>query len=149
MKHLKFFFPINFIFFISFICLSCNDDDTTVNCVPYFNVSAQYNLNLPAYSILNMPNAYIELDADGTNGNRGVIIVNTGNGFNAYDRNAPHICPSPTSTLIVRDDIKLFCPQDGADWVLRSGQPLNDETQGRTPRMFYTQLTGNILTITY
>lgn len=152
MKHFKNTFHINFLiltFFVSALCISCSDDDTTINCVPHFSVSAQYNLSLPAYSILNIPNSYVELEPDGTNGSRGVIIVNTGNGFNAYDRNAPHICPSPSSTLIVQDDIKLVCPQDGAEWVLRSGQPLNEATQGRTPRKFYTHLNGNVLTITY
>lgn len=137
-------------FFFSVICISgCNDDDTTVSCIPQVNVSAQYNLNLPVYSDLNMPNGYVVLPPDGTNGSRGMIIVNTGNGFNAYDRNAPQLCPGPDTSLEVRDDIKLYCPNDGAEWVLRSGQPLNDATQGRTPRRFYTQLQGNILIINY
>ena len=152
MKHFKNYININFIFltfFFSVICMSCNDEDSTVSCIPIVNVSAQYNLSLPAYSDLNMPNGYVVLASDGTNGSRGVIIVNTGNGYNAYDRNAPHLCPSPESTLVVREDIKIVCLQDGAEWVLRSGQPLNDATQGRTPRKFYTHMSGNVLTITY
>jgi len=152
MKHFKIHIFLKLIiltFFFSVICVSCSDEDTAVDCIPYVSVHAQYNLSLPFYSDLNMPNGYVELPPDGTNGSRGVIIVNTGNGFNAYDRNAPQICPSPNSTLVVEDDIKIVCPQDGAEWVLRSGQPLNDATQGRTPRRFYTQLDGYVLTITY
>ena len=136
-------------FFLSVICISCNEEDSNVNCIPNVNVSAQYNLGLPAYSDLNMPNGYVVLEPDGTNGSRGVIIVNTGTGYNAYDRNAPQLCPSANSTLMVEDDIKMVCPQDGAEWVLRSGQPLNDATQGRSPRKFYTQLNGNVLMINY
>lgn len=152
MKHFKKLFYIKFVFltfFFSITCISCNDEDTTVSCIPNVSVSAQYNLNLPAYSDLNMPNGYVELSPDGTNGSRGMIIVNTGNGFNAYDRNAPHLCPSSDTTLEVYEDIKIVCPQDGAEWLLRSGQPLNDATQGRTPRKFLTQLNGSVLTINY
>ena len=136
------------LFFLG-ILISCNDDDTTVNCIPNVNVAAQYNLNLPSYAPLNYPNGYVVLPSDGTNGDRGVIIVNTGNGFLAFDRNAPHICPANNTTLTVQDDIKIVCPADGAEWALRNGQPLNDQTNGRTPRRFYTTLEGSMLIITY
>ena len=152
MKHFFEYKIPKFTFIILFflgICISCSNDDSTVNCIPNVNVAAQYNLNLPSFSNLNYPNGYVTLPADGTNGSRGVIIVNTGNGYNAYDRNAPHLCPDSNTTIIVQEDIKIICPQDGAEWVLRTGQPLNDQTNGRTPRRFYTSLDGNILTITY
>ena len=136
-------------FFFSGIWLSCNPDDTTVDCLPQEHVAAQYNLNLPAYAILQYTGGYYVFPPDGTNGSRGVIVVNTGAGYRAYDRNAPHICPSNNSTLMVKEDIKLVCPADGAEWILRSGEPLNDQTQGRTPRRFYTQVEANILTITF
>lgn len=135
--------------FFSGICISCSDDDTTVNCIPNVNVAAQYNLSLPSFANISYPNGYVVLSPDGTNGSRGVIIVNTGSGYNAFDRNAPQICPGENTTLIVEDDIKIVCPEDGAEWVLRSGQPLNDATEGRTPRRFNTSVEGNILTITY
>lgn len=135
--------------FFSGICISCNDDDSTVNCFPDVNVAAQYNLSLPSFANLNFPNGYVILEPDGTNGSRGMIIVNTGNGFNAYDRNAPHICPSDNTTLTVQDEIRIVCPADGAEWVLRTGQPLNDQTNGRSPRRFYTSVSGNILTVSF
>ena len=152
MKHLitpKIHKFILFFIFFSCICISCSDDDTTVNCIPNVNVAAQYNLNLPSFLPLNYPNGYVQLPSDGTNGDRGVIIVNTGNGFLAFDRNAPHTCPAGNTTLEVRDDIRIVCPADGAEWALRNGQPLNDQTNGRTPRRFFTTIEGSILTLTY
>lgn len=145
----QFYKTLFLIFFLSINCISCKDDDTTVSCLPDENVSAQYNLNLPAYSTLTIPNGYYVFPSDGTNGSRGVIVVNTGTGFIAYDRNAPHICPSANSTLVVEDGIKLVCPEDQAEWVLRSGQPVNDQTNGRTPRRFLANVEGSLLTITY
>lgn len=131
------------------ICISCNDDDTTVNCIPNVSIAAQYNLSLPSFSNLNYPNGYVVLAPDGTNGNQGIIIVNTGNGFLVFDRNAPHRCPGNNTTLQVQDEMKIVCPADGAEWALRNGQPLNNITNGRTPRRFYATLNAHILTITY
>lgn len=128
--------------------MACSNEDTSIDCVPVSNVKASYDLNFPKFINLRIPQSYVVLDADGTNGSRGVILFNTGNNrFIAYDRNAPHICPTAKSSLIVKDDIIIECPEDGAQWILQTGQPLNDKTQGRSPRQFYVQVIGNSLMI--
>ncbi|MGI9526461.1 MAG: hypothetical protein ACR2MS_05055 [Weeksellaceae bacterium] len=127
---------------------SCRNEDTVVNCVPPSYVEASYNLDLPLFANLRQTHGYVVLEPDGTNGSRGIIIVNTGSRFVAYDRNAPHICPSANSTLVVKDDIIIECPEDGAQWMLYKGEPLNEQTNGRTPRQFYVNLIGSDLIIT-
>lgn len=128
---------------------SCSEDDGQISCNPEYNVTASINLSLPLYSDLQNPNGWAYVQGEGT-GTRGIIVINTGNGFKAYDRNAPHICPTPSSTLEVIEDIKLYCPEDGAEWILLTGQPLeNDEgfAPDRTPRTYQTSLQGNVLQI--
>lgn len=131
MKSNKLFFLLNtLIISILFSLNSCREERHNISCLPRVNFHAIYNLNLPLYNPLTLPNGFVELNPDGTNGPRGVIIINTGHGYNAYDRNAPHICPDNDTTLKVVDGIKIVCPKDGAEWMLLTGQPLNDATQG-------------------
>jgi len=128
---------------------SCSEDDGQQSCNPEYNVYASINLSLPLYSDLQNPNGWAYVQGEGT-GTRGIIVVNTGNGFKAYDRNAPHICPNPTSTIEVKDAIKLYCPFDGAEWILLTGQPLENSegfTPDRTPRTYQTSFQAGVLTI--
>lgn len=129
--------------------VNCSEDDGQKGCNPEYNVNVSINLSLPLYSDLQNPNGWAYVQGEGT-GTKGLIVVNIGNGFKAYDRNAPHICPNPTSTLEVVDGIKLYCPFDKAEWILLTGQPLeNDEgfAPNRTPRTYQTNYQGGVLTI--
>lgn len=132
---------VSFILFIS----ACRSDDGAVSCVPNAVVNRTVNLSLPLYANLNNPGGWIYLDGYSA-GTRGLIIVNTGNGFKAYDRNAPHICPTAKSTLYVKDDIKIMCDEDESEWILISGQPI--KTANRAPRTFKVINNGNQLIIT-
>ncbi len=140
------FYVTAFLIFSGFL-VSCSSDDGVTSCFPTSDVNVQYNMNLPLYNNLLNPNGYIEDNANGINGSRGLIIVNTGRGYKAYDRNAPHLCPGSNTTLTVEDDIKIVCPADGAEWILISGQPLNDATKGKTPRQYSVRENNNILFI--
>lgn len=139
-----FFCTLLFTFF--FLTLRCESDEGTINCFPYTTVSATVNLSLPQYQNLNNIYgwAYVSGEMAGT---RGLIVVRTGeNSFKAYDRNAPHICPTANSTLEVQDDIKIVCPEDGASWILTSGQPLT--VAGVAPKTYFVYFNGNSLIIT-
>lgn len=128
---------------------SCSDDDGQISCNPEYNVFVSINLSLPLYSELQNPNGWAYIQGEGA-GTRGMIIVNTGNGFRAYDRNAPHICPNTESTLEVRDAIKIYCPSDGAEWILLTGQPIENSegfAPNRTPRIYQTSFQGGILQV--
>lgn len=141
-------FPV-FIIALTLGLTSCSEDDGQKSCNPEYNVAVSINLSLPLYSDLQNPNGWAYVQGEGT-GTRGIIVVNTGNGFRAYDRNAPHICPNPTSTLEVSNGIKLYCPFDGAEWILLTGQPLENSegfTPNRTPRVYQTSFQGGVLDI--
>ncbi|WP_313376837.1 hypothetical protein [Chishuiella sp.] len=128
------------------ILQSCSSDDGTVSCVPLTTVNVVVNTSLPLYSNLNNSGgwAYISGAQAGT---RGIIVVRTASGYKAYDRNAPHICPTENSILVVENDIKILCKEDGAEWILLTGQPI--KIANRAPRTYQVFNNGNgILTIT-
>ena len=101
---------------------SCRETEETVNCFPKVPINVSLNLSLPAYFNLQSVGGWIYVNQQ-ESGTRGLIVVKTTNGFNVYDRNAPHICPGNDTTLNVENNIKIVCPADGAEWILLSGQP--------------------------
>ncbi len=132
------------ILMVSFgFAVSCNDDDGQKDCNPEYLISASINVILPLYSELET-RGWTYVGGEGT-GTRGIIVVKTTSGYKAYDRNAPHICPTPNSTLEVVDDIRLFCEEDGAEWILLTGQPIH--TADRAPRVYQAVRNGDIITI--
>lgn len=123
---MKKFKPTIFIlFFLIFSTLntsSCSRTQDTVSCFPEVTIQVMLNLNLPAYYPLQNIGGWIYLNEQSA-GTRGLIVVRTNTGFKIYDRNAPHICPDNNTTLEVKDNIKVICPKDGAEWILLTGQP--------------------------
>lgn len=135
------------IFIISTLILgSCSSsDDGGGSCLPQYNISVSINVNLPLYSQLVTGVGWTYVPAGEGSGPRGLIVVNTGTGFKAYDRNAPHICPTANSTLEVVEDMKIYCPEDDAEWILLTGQPL--QIADRPPRTYQAVRNGDIITI--
>lgn len=102
---------------------SCGRSNDTVSCFPNAPINVILPLNSMPLQNSNLQNqqwTYIDMDGAGT---RGLIIVKTNNGYSAYDRNAPHICPSDNTTLNV-DFPKVICPKDNAKWMIITGEPL-------------------------
>jgi nitrite reductase/ring-hydroxylating ferredoxin subunit len=134
---------LGFLFFFGWLS-SCSDDDGQMNCNPQYTISASINVALPLYSELESK-GWTYVGGEGT-GTKGLIVVKNSNGtYKAYDRNAPHICPTANSQLIVVEDIKIQCPEDGAEWILLTGQPL--QIADRSPRTYMAVRNGNIVTI--
>lgn len=125
----------------------CNSDDGAISCVPNPIVNVTINTSLPLYSNLNNPGGWVYVSTV-TAGSKGIIVVNVGgNRYKAYDRNAPHICPGEKTTLVVKDDIKMVCEADGAEWILLTGQPT--KVANRAPRTYQVYVNANgTLTIT-
>ena len=123
--------------------ISCNDDDGQKSCNPEYAISASINVILPLYSELET-RGWTYVGGEGT-GTRGLIVVKTTSGYKAYDRNAPHICPTANSTLEVIDDIKLYCEEDGAEWILLTGEPIL--IADRAPRVYQAVRSGDIINI--
>ena len=141
----KVIFFLQIIFFI-FIFSGCDSEETSVSCVPRSTINVQIDMNLPSYNALLNPGGWLYYEGS-LSGTRGLIIVNKGNGnYAAYDRNAPHICPTNNSTLVVQNSVTLYCPEDGAKWILTTGQPV--EVADRRPITYYVSLSGSVLMIT-
>lgn len=132
--------------FISLLMLgltACSDDDGQKSCNPEYTISTSINITLPLYSEVETK-GWTLVGGTGA-GTRGIIVVKTNSGYKAYDRNAPHICPGTDTTLEVVDDIKLYCPHDGAEWILLTGQPI--KIADRSPRTYMAVRVGDIINI--
>ncbi|KYH06651.1 MULTISPECIES: hypothetical protein [Chryseobacterium] len=114
---------------------SCGSREDTVNCFPNVPINVSLNLNLPAYYALNNINGWIYVNEQ-QSGTRGLIIVRTANGFKVYDRNAPHLCPDSNTTLEVKDNIAIICPQDNTRWILSTGQPESGAQTSLPPKTY-------------
>lgn len=102
---------------------SCSSREDTVSCFPNSPINVIISLNSMPLENSNLQNqqwTYINMDGAGT---RGLIIVKTNNGYAAYDRNAPHICPDNNTTLNVEFP-RVICPKDNAKWMILNGEPL-------------------------
>ena len=105
---------------------SCSDDDNVFNNPFLANVSVNFtaDLSLPQYNQLNFAgNAVYQSNV----GNAGVIIVNTGSQFLAWDAADPNLPPEPCTTLQV-DGLEAVstCP-DPNRYSLINGQPTDTE----------------------
>ena len=141
---LKTFF-ILLIFSLLSLVISCESRAETVSCFPSQIINVQLNLNLPAYAIDLNTKGWIYINEQ-QSGTRGLILVKTGTGFKIYDRNAPHLCPDANTTLEVKDNIKIVCPKDSAEWILQDGTPIKGS--GLPPKSYdysYNAATGDLL----
>ncbi|MDY3536412.1 hypothetical protein PG275_00160 [Riemerella anatipestifer] len=126
---------------------SCKNREEMVSCFPNTMINVTLNLNLPLYQKLTNIGGWIYVNEQNS-GTRGLILVRTGTAtFKAYDRNAPHICPASDTTLEVKDDIKIVCPKDGAEWILLTGQPTKVSQVPPKNYLTYYDAASNVLTI--
>jgi hypothetical protein len=123
---------------------SCRERDDTVSCFPNSIISVQLNLSLPQYYELQTVGGWIYVDEQ-QSGTRGLIVVRTTSGFKVYDRNAPHLCPDTDTTLEVKNGTAVYCPQDGAEWILITGQP--SKVAKTAPKTYGYNYVNNILSI--
>ena len=141
---LKAFF-ILLVFSLLSLVISCESRAETVSCFPSQIINVQLNLKFPAYAIDLNTKGWIYINEQ-QSGTRGLILVKTGTGFKIYDRNAPHLCPDTNTTLEVKDNIKIVCPKDSAEWILQDGTPIKGS--GLPPKSYdysYNAATGDLL----
>nr|WP_294936167.1 hypothetical protein [uncultured Flavobacterium sp.] len=102
--------------------ISCNKDEglnyNNPN-LPNYPVNLQIDRNLPAYDNLNYPSNAVYVSS-GTAGIRGVIIFNTGSGYNAFDAACPNQALSSCSTMTI-DGIYAVCSCDDKEYSLFTG----------------------------
>lgn len=120
-----------FLIFSQLIFNNCSDRPDTVSCFPRVQINVLVNISLPIYQKLQYDGGWVYVNEVGS-GTRGLIIVRASAGFKVYDRNAPHLCPDSNTTLEVKNETKIYCPKDGAEWILITGQPLKVDGAEKT-----------------
>lgn len=131
-----------------FFSLIIGCDGGTINNnnpnIPNYQVNLQLNLSLPAYSNLQFPsNHYV--DYSPSSGARGIVVFNTGSGFNAFDLACPNqpynTCTSPMA--ITGIEAKCLC--DNTTYNLFSGQ---SPGQPYPMKQYRVQVSGGYLYVT-
>ncbi|RRO24328.1 hypothetical protein [Flavobacteriaceae bacterium 14752] len=115
---------------IFIICIglqSCSDDDVRQNNPNLLNIQFEIvlNLNLPQFSPLNFAGNAIYVGGQGI-GNDGIIVVNTGSGFVAWDASDPNEVPSNCTRLQIDGFTAASTCQPSNSYSLITGQPLED-----------------------
>ena len=82
------------------LLLSCDGGSFNNNnpYLPNYPVELQINMSLPQYSNLQYPSNHV---VDYSQGVRGIVIFNTGSGFNAFDLACPNQPLSSCSTMSI------------------------------------------------
>jgi len=118
---------ILFFVFIGFGIQACSDDDARQNNPNLLNIqfNVELNLNLPQFSPLNFSGNAIYVGGQGI-GNDGIIVVNTGSGFVAWDASDPNEIPRECTRLQIDGLSAASTCQNPNSYSLVTGQPLDD-----------------------
>lgn len=105
---------------------SCNSDDYNYNnpYLPDYNFSLLIDMNLPLYSGLNFVGEPVPITTSGY-GINGIIVMKTGNGYNAFEATCPNQEITNCSQLDL-NGIMAVCPCDDVEYSLFTGQPNAD-----------------------
>ena len=111
------------IFFISAILLGCKSSNNTNPYLKDVTFDITLNLNLPEYSSLKYPGNALYV-AEG--GIKGIIVFNTGSGYNAFEASDPNHYPNDCSTMEV-DGTTAVCPCENNRYSLSDGHLMEGE----------------------
>ena len=125
---------------LSSFFFSCNDNGFN-NKNPYLpNYTFTVDINMNFYDNLKFPSNGIYYSAEGV---RGIIIFNTGSGFNAFDAACPNQALSACSTMTV-SGINAVCSCDNAKYSLFTGQSPGKQYPLKQYRV---EVRGNVLRV--
>ena len=127
---------------ISFV-YACDSGSVNYNNpnIPNLPVNLSLNLSLPQYSNLQFPSNYI---IDFSQGARGIVVFNTGSGFNAFDLACPNQAFSTCTTPMSISGINANCNCDNTTYSLFSGQSAGQQYPMKPYRI---EIIGNNLII--
>lgn len=120
---------------------SCSDSDfnNTNPFIPNYSFTLDINLNLPQYSNLKFVSNAVFIPGIAA---RGVIVFNTGSGYNAFDAACPNQTISACSTMTI-NGINAVCGCDNSEYSLFTGQG-----QLQYPmKQYRVQVNGNVLRV--
>lgn len=108
--------------FFPFI-MGCDGGNVNYNNpnIPNYPVNLSLNLSLPQYSNLQFPSNHV---IDYSQGARGIVVFNTGSGFNAFDLACPNQAFTSCSSALTIDGIEAKCNCNSSEnpYSLFSGQ---------------------------
>ena len=112
--------------------------------IPNYPVNLQINMNLPQYSNLQFPSNHV---VDYSQGARGIVIFNTGSGYNAFDLACPNQAFNTCSSAMSINGIEAKCNCDTTEspYNLFSGQ---SPGQAYTMKPYRVEISGGNLIIT-
>jgi nitrite reductase/ring-hydroxylating ferredoxin subunit len=128
-----------FILFSAFISCSDNGPVNTNPFIPNYTFTVDINMNLPSYSKLLYPSNAVYYAGKGL---KGLIIFNTGSGYNAFDAACPNQTPSTCSPMTI-DGIDAVCSCDNKTYSLFSGQGSLQYPM----KQYRVEVNGNVLRI--
>lgn len=99
---------------------SCNDTgfNNKNPYIPNYSFTINIDTNLPLYSNLKFVSNAVFISGQGA---RGVIVFNTGSGYNAFDAACPNQTLGACSTMTI-SGINAICPCDSKEYSLFTGQ---------------------------
>ena len=111
-----------FILLIIPFMFSCKSDSVNNNneFIPNVSFGITINTTLPSYQSLQFASNSLKINQPNV-GVRGIIVINTGSGYLAYDGACPNQAISSCSELTV-SGINATCPCDSAVYNLFTGQ---------------------------
>jgi nitrite reductase/ring-hydroxylating ferredoxin subunit len=131
-----------FLLLIAFpLLFGCSTNSTNNNnpYLPSYPVNLDINMNLPQYSSLKFVSNAVYISGQGV---RGIIVFNSGSGYNAFDAACPNQALSSCSTMTIKGGIMALCACDNAEYSLFTGQ----STGKQYPlKQYRVEVNGNLL----
>ena len=133
-----------YLFFLILPLIICCEGQNINNNNPYipiYPVNLQFNLSLPLYSNIQFPSSHF---VDYSQGARGIVVFNTGTGYNAFDLACPNqpftSCGDPMTII----GVEAKCTCENTLYSLFSGQ---SQGQQYPMKQYRTQLNENTLLV--
>jgi nitrite reductase/ring-hydroxylating ferredoxin subunit len=106
--------------------MGCSDDNFNFNNpnLPGYNFSIPIDMTLPLYTQLQFTGNPVRVTTAGI-GINGVIVMNTGSGYTAFEASCPNQPLSDCSELTI-NGILATCPCDDVEYSLFTGLPNAD-----------------------
>jgi len=144
---MKKYFILLIAFSILFGC-STNSNNNNNPYIPNYTVNVDINMNLPQYSDLKFVSNAVYIPNQGA---RGIIVFNSGSGYNAFDAACPNQALSSCSTMTFKkiddqriDRTNVVCACDNAVYSLFSGQSAGKQYPLKQYRV---EVNGNLLRV--